>query len=240
MQSPTTAQIRTAIEVLKKFSEHINTNAANEVIGLHESPHSDRQAARIGSRTIDQTTRIEAVAGNWKTGATNCCNRGGSVFLNAFNPVQALLLSSLRILRPQSGRAQRAEQPCKVVDSWPQTRHVHEHKQAEVRPQLRLIRVREQSTSASSPSKRARAQPVHIRGNDAASTGRVSAAATGMDVPHTDRESEHVTATDAPLTGIEREPDRARNYPSRRIAVNVMPSFNFPVHIRHNPAYVRL
>lgn len=69
MQPPTSAQIRIAIEVLKKFSEHINTNAANEVIGLHESPDSDRQAARIGSRTIDQTTRIEAVAGqleNWR------------------------------------------------------------------------------------------------------------------------------------------------------------------------------
>jgi len=62
MQTPSTTQIRTAIEVLKKFGEHINTNAANEVIGLHESPHSDQHAARLGSRTIEQTTRIEAVA----------------------------------------------------------------------------------------------------------------------------------------------------------------------------------
>lgn len=62
MQTPTTAQIRTAIEVLKKFGEHINTNAVNQVIGLHESPHSDQQAARIGSWTIEQTTRIETVA----------------------------------------------------------------------------------------------------------------------------------------------------------------------------------
>ena len=62
MQPPTTAQIRTAIEVLKKFGEHINTNAANEAIGLHESPHSDQLAARIGSQTIEQTTRIETVA----------------------------------------------------------------------------------------------------------------------------------------------------------------------------------
>ncbi len=62
MQPPTTAQIRTAIEVLRKFSEHINTCATDEVIGLHESPQSDQLAARIGSRTIDQTTRIEAVA----------------------------------------------------------------------------------------------------------------------------------------------------------------------------------
>ena len=62
MRTPTTTEIRTAIEVLKKFGEHINTNAANEAIGLHESQHSDQQAARIGSQTIEQTTRIETVA----------------------------------------------------------------------------------------------------------------------------------------------------------------------------------
>lgn len=62
MQTPSTTQIRTAIEVLKKFGEHINTHAANEAIGLHESPHSDQQSARIGSRTIEQITRIETVA----------------------------------------------------------------------------------------------------------------------------------------------------------------------------------
>jgi hypothetical protein len=69
MQTPTTAQIRTAIEVLKKYGEHINTHAADEVIGLHESPQSDQQAARIGSQTIEQTTRIETVAAqleNWR------------------------------------------------------------------------------------------------------------------------------------------------------------------------------
>ena len=69
MQPPTIAQIRTAIEVLRKFGEHINTSAANVAIGLHESPQSDQQAARIGSRTIEQTTRIETIAAqlaNWR------------------------------------------------------------------------------------------------------------------------------------------------------------------------------
>lgn len=69
MQTPTTAQIRTAIEVLKRFGEHINTSAANEAISLHESPHSDQQAARIGSRAIEQTGRIETVTAqleNWR------------------------------------------------------------------------------------------------------------------------------------------------------------------------------
>jgi len=68
MQTAMTTQIRTAIDVLKKFGEHINTNAANEVIGLHESPQSDQQAARIESRTIEQISRIETVVAqleNW-------------------------------------------------------------------------------------------------------------------------------------------------------------------------------
>lgn len=62
MQPPTTAQIRTAIEVLKKFGEHLNTNAANTVISLPDSQHFDRHAANIEARTIEQTTRIESVA----------------------------------------------------------------------------------------------------------------------------------------------------------------------------------
>jgi len=55
--------------VLKKFGEHINHGAANVVIELHESQHSDQEAARIASRTIEQTTRIETVAAqleNWR------------------------------------------------------------------------------------------------------------------------------------------------------------------------------
>lgn len=61
MQTPTTTEIRTAIQVLKKFGEHINNDAANEVIRLHESPHSDQLAARIERRMIDQITRVETV-----------------------------------------------------------------------------------------------------------------------------------------------------------------------------------
>ena len=36
MQTPSTAQIRTAIEVLKKFGEHINHNADNPVMQLSD------------------------------------------------------------------------------------------------------------------------------------------------------------------------------------------------------------
>ena len=62
MQTPSTAQIRTAIEVLKKFGEHINHNAVNKVIELSDSQLHDQQPGRIEARTIEQTTRIETVA----------------------------------------------------------------------------------------------------------------------------------------------------------------------------------
>jgi hypothetical protein len=62
MQTPSTAQIRTAIEVLKKFGEHINHNAVNTMVELSDSQLHDQQPGRIEARTIEQTTRIETVA----------------------------------------------------------------------------------------------------------------------------------------------------------------------------------
>ena len=88
----------------------------------------------------------------------------------------------------------------------PQTRQVREHGQAEARPQLRLIRVLEQSASASSPGQQAREQSVHIRGNDAASTAHDPAAATDMDTPQTDNNPEHAVTAAPSLAGIIREP----------------------------------
>ena len=63
MQTPSTAQIRTAIEVLKKFGEHLNHNAVNSVVELSDSQLHDRQAGRQEVRTIEQISRIESVAG---------------------------------------------------------------------------------------------------------------------------------------------------------------------------------
>jgi hypothetical protein len=62
MQTPSTAQIRIAIEVLKKYGEHLNHNAVNRVIELSDSQLHDQQPGRIEAGTIEQTTRIEAVA----------------------------------------------------------------------------------------------------------------------------------------------------------------------------------
>ena len=62
MQTPTTAQIRTAIKVLKRFGQHINHNAAHLVIELPETRFSDHVAARAKVVSIEQVTRIQTVA----------------------------------------------------------------------------------------------------------------------------------------------------------------------------------
>lgn len=70
MQTPTTAQLRTAIEVLKKLGERLNTHAENSAMQLAESPVTAHQAAQIGVGAIEQTTRIEGVVTQleqWRT-----------------------------------------------------------------------------------------------------------------------------------------------------------------------------
>ena len=62
MQTPTTAQIRTAIEVFKKFGEHINYNAANLVIELPDTRLGSHVAARAKVLKIEQISRIQHVA----------------------------------------------------------------------------------------------------------------------------------------------------------------------------------
>ena len=69
MQTPTTAQLRTAIEVLKKLGERLNEHAAHSVMQLPETRLGDDHAARIEARAIQQTTHIETVAEqlkNWR------------------------------------------------------------------------------------------------------------------------------------------------------------------------------
>jgi hypothetical protein len=56
MQAPTTAQIRTAIEVLRKFDEHINHNAANLVIQMPNTQFGDHCAARVEVLKIEQVS----------------------------------------------------------------------------------------------------------------------------------------------------------------------------------------
>ena len=62
MQPPTTTQIRTAIEVLKKLGERLNEHAADSVIQLPDTQLREHYAGRIEVGAIEQTTQIQTVA----------------------------------------------------------------------------------------------------------------------------------------------------------------------------------
>ena len=117
---------------------------------------------------------------------------------------------------------------------------VREREQAEGSPQSRLIRIREQSASASSPRQQARPQSVRIRDEGTVSTVRDTAAATDADTPQTDRDSELSVATASPLIGNGRESKQPKGCPVRRIVVATSPPTNFRVHIHIISTNVRI
>jgi hypothetical protein len=124
--------------------------------------------------------------------------------------------------------------------SRPQTRHSRDHKQAQERPQSRFIHVHEQSAFASSPRQQARQQPVRIHGKGTVSTIRDLSKATDMDTPQTDRDCELAFAKTSLLTGSSREPESAANCPCHRLAVAILPTIRFPVHIHIMSNHVRI
>ena len=63
MRTPTTVQLRTAIEVLKRLEERIDTHATHNVMQLPDTRLGDDYAARIESQTIEQIARIKTVMG---------------------------------------------------------------------------------------------------------------------------------------------------------------------------------
>ena len=61
MRTPTTSQLRTAIEVLKNLEERVDNHATNVVIQLPDTRYGDDYAARIESQTIEQIARVKTV-----------------------------------------------------------------------------------------------------------------------------------------------------------------------------------
>ena len=69
MLTPTTAELRTAIEVLKMLGQRINEHAAHSVMQLPDTQLGDKYAAHIEAQTIEQTGHIEKVSTqlkNWR------------------------------------------------------------------------------------------------------------------------------------------------------------------------------
>ena len=67
MLTPTTAELLNAIEVLNKLGERINTDANHSVMQMPESSLGEHYAGRIGVTAIEQTSRVEDVAGQLKS-----------------------------------------------------------------------------------------------------------------------------------------------------------------------------
>lgn len=69
MRTPTSAQVRTAIEVLNRLGERLDIHTEHSVMQLSESPLGTHYAGRIEVGATEQITRIEAVATqlkNWR------------------------------------------------------------------------------------------------------------------------------------------------------------------------------
>jgi hypothetical protein len=67
MQTPTTAQIRTAIEVLEKLGERINEFAARSVRQIPRSNVAGQLVGQIGMNAMEQTKQVEAITGFLQT-----------------------------------------------------------------------------------------------------------------------------------------------------------------------------
>lgn len=69
MLTPTTAELRTAIEVLQKLGHRLTEHADHFKTQLPDTCIGSNYAAKTEVQTIEQTTRIEAVAAqlkNWR------------------------------------------------------------------------------------------------------------------------------------------------------------------------------
>jgi hypothetical protein len=61
MKSPTTAQLRTAFEVLKRLEDRIDKHANHSLMQLPDRRLGDDYAARIEWQTIEQIARLKTV-----------------------------------------------------------------------------------------------------------------------------------------------------------------------------------
>jgi hypothetical protein len=69
MMIPTTAELRTAVEVLKMLGQRLNEETEHMTQNLPKTPLGDQYAAHVHAREIEQTSHIEKVSmqlQNWR------------------------------------------------------------------------------------------------------------------------------------------------------------------------------
>ncbi len=228
MRTPTTAQVRTAIEVLKKVEERIDNHATFNLMQLPEARDRDEAAARIEAQTIEQIARVKTVMAQLESWRDELRQERSNMLHSMFKTGQALLLSSLRFLRPRNSRGESANQSGNMNCSRPLTRRIREHEQAQNRSQSRPIHVHEQSASAFSP----RQQSGGIRDQGTVSTGCCLTLAADATSPQRSQGFAQPTSEASTQTDFGRDSEQATNRPCFRIAVAIAPPTSFPVHIR--------
>jgi hypothetical protein len=240
MRTPTTAQLLTALEVLKQLDERIDNHVIPATMQVPDARLGEDYSARIESKSFEQIDRVKTVMAQLENWRDELSWRGGSVLRSMFKTGQALPLVLTRFLCPRISRGEYLKGPRDIDRLWPQSRQIREQEQSENRTLTRSMRVREQSMSAVTPCPQSRSQTVRIRERITVSTVREQALATDTSRPQTVRSLELSTSVNSSRSRILRELQRARNAPRRRIRISTWSPARFPIRIRIIPFYVRI
>jgi hypothetical protein len=174
---------------------------------------------------------------NWRSGATNWCMRGGSVFQIIFNSGQALPLPGGRFSFPRIGRGGDTERLRNMYRSWPQTRPGHGHDPVQCRTRTQTVRVHEPSTAVNSPRPRSWPQTVRKHGLATDSIVPKPATVAVADCPQSGQSRGPSTTANWSWTRFVRSRRPAINYPRRSIALSAWASASFPFQIPMIPIY---
>jgi hypothetical protein len=154
-----------------------------------------------------------------------------------FNTVQALPLRERRTSCPRISRGGHAEYPRKINRSWTWHWPVHGLDPTGDKTRTGTFRVREQAASAFSPQQQAWPRTIHVHAQATASIVRDKATVVDVDCSQTVRSREQSTSPNWPRTRFVRDRGPAKNHLHRCVAVSILPSINFSVHVRIIPAY---
>lgn len=237
MQLPTTTQIRTAIEVLKKFGEHLSTDG---LIKRSDCTNPRTPTKRLPASDLGRLTKPRASRPsphNWSSGAPNSTSKGSKVFLITYRRGEALPLVATRILRPRMSRGVSAEQPRNAIGSRPRQQPVREHGLTTHRAQTRLVHVREQSAIAFCPRPQRRQGTSLGHERELASAIREQAVASVRTRPPSVHDLGRSMSSTAPPSRTVHDSRLATARARQRIRVSVSPPTRFPVHIHFIPAY---
>ena len=155
-----------------------------------------------------------------------------------FKTGQALPLRERRTWCPRMSRGGRAAFPRNTGRLWTWHRPVHGLNLAATRTRTGNFRDREQSVTAFTPRQQACPRTIYVHALATALIVRERATATDVNYRQAVRSREQSTAPNRSRTQSVRDRGSAMDCARRCIAVSILPSINFPVHVRTIPAHV--